>query len=66
MIILIIAIIIIATSNLGLLKVRSTVALKAKEVGREILVTGALDLMSAHEPRLWETVSRRTCAVGFL
>ena len=31
-----------------------------------ILVTGALDLMFAHDHRLWETVCRRTCAVGFL
>ena len=31
-----------------------------------ILVTRASDLMSAHDPRLWETLCRRTCAVGFL
>ena len=30
-----------------------------------ILVTRASDLMSAHDPRLWETLSRRTGAFGF-
>ena len=29
-----------------------------------IVVTRASDLMSAHFPRLWETLCSRTCAVG--
>ena len=30
------------------------------------LVTRSSDLMSAHDPRLWVTLWRNTCAVGFL